>query len=499
VVRNSARVVALTIGVMASFLVAQSTDARSDDLPLNIPAKQSVAGQTVEESSVKTETNPQKSMLISDSSPSSSTHAYKLQLADAATTVENGMTAGNGTTPANAPAGDAELEVPRDQTVRERPRPEVDALGVHVGGFYAFPSLRTSEIYDDNIFATPSHTDGDFITELAPELTLQSNWNNHALNFDAGAAAGFYATHSEQDYVDYHFGTDGRLDVTRDHQLTAAFSYRHQHEDRSSPDETQGKFPTEYDLYRTDIGSQNQYGRFSVNFDGQLNRYKYFNVEAEGGGTINNNDRDRFATVGSVTVSYEIVPDYEAYVRTSYNRQDYDDNVDNEGFNRNSQGFETVVGLGIDLGGVTRADVFAGYLAQFYESSDFDTVSGPSFGASLTWNVTGITTVTASLTRTLEETTTVGAAGYFATDAIVNIDHELLRNLILNAFGGYGNNDYEGISRNDNVWIAGAGVEYLMNRYMSLDAKYRYDTRDSSDSEEDYARNLILLSLNLKL
>jgi uncharacterized protein (PEP-CTERM system associated) len=103
------------------------------------------------------------------------------------------------------------------------------------------------------------------------------------------------------------------------------------------------------------------------------------------------------------------------------------------------------------------------------------------------------------VSRTLQETTQAGAAGYFSTDALINIDHELLRNLLLNAFGGFINNNYEGISRNDDIWTGGVGAEYLMNHYASIDLKYRYDTRDSSESDENYERNLILLSLDLKL
>jgi hypothetical protein len=487
VVRSLAMMMPVMIGVGASFLALGPVRAASDDLLLNIPAERSEAGLTAEGAPAKDETSPPKSMPTSDASIPSRSNAHAVFLADAST-------------PAAGTASDGSYqEVPRDQTVRERARPEVDPLGIHLGGFYAYPSVRTNEIYNDNIFATPSHTDGDFITEVAPELSIESNWNNHALDFDAGAAAGYYATHSGEDYVDYHFGTDGRLDVTRDDQLTGAFTYRHEHEDRSSPDDRQGKDPTEYDLFRTEIGDQNRFGRFTVKLDARLDRYNYFDVDAFGGGKINNDDRDRLAALGSATVSYEIVPDYEAYVRVAYNRQNYDSHLDNDGFDRDSQGFETVAGLAIDLGGVTRADLFAGYQSQYYQDSAFGTVAGPSFGASLTWNVTGITTVTATLTRTLQETTTPGAAGYFSTDAILNIDHELLRNLILNLYGGYSNRDYEGISRNDDVWIAGAGAEYLMNRYMSLDAKYRFDSRSSSDSNDDYDRNMILLSLDLKL
>jgi hypothetical protein len=492
-VRSLAAIMAVTIGVGGSFLTMEPARAASDGSLLNLPAERDAAGSLADQPSSEEQASTQKRMQTTGSAIPIAPMKPSLQLADASTS-------NTGTSNASsAPGGDAYQEVPRDQTVRERARPEVDALGLHLSSFYAYPSVRTTETYDDNIFATPSHTDGDFITVVAPELSIQSDWNNHALNFDAGAAAGYYASHTGEDYVDYHFGTNGRLDVTRDDQLTSAFTYRHEHEDRSSPDDRQGEEPTEYDLFQTQIGDQNRFGRFTVKLDAQLNRYNFFDVSAFGGGTINNDDRDRLSTLGSATLSYEIVPDYEAYVRVSYNRQDYDSHFDNDGFERNSQGFETVAGLAIDLGGVTRADIFAGYQTQYYQDSAFDTVAGPSFGASLTWNVTGITTVTATLTRTLQETTTPGASGYFSTDAILNIDHELLRNLILNLYGGYSNRDYQGIGRNDNVWIAGTGAEYLMNRYMSMDAKYQFDDRDSSDAEEDYVRNLFLLSLNLKL
>lgn len=487
---------ALTIGVSVSLQAVKSASAASDDLLLKAPAKSTDAAPTAEEISAQDETRPQKSMLTSDSSTPSPSDTSPVQIADAASDASGPVVSSGYQQPTFMTAYQ---ELPRDQTVRQRPRPEVDPLGVHLGGFYAYPSVRTSEIYDDNIFVTPTDKRGDFITEIAPELSVESNWNNHALNFDAGAAAGYYATHTGEDYVDYHFGTDGRLDLTRDDQLTAAFLYRHAHEDRSSPDDVQGKRPTEYDLYHGEIGDQNRFGRFTLKLDSQLDRYKYFNDETDSGTSIDNSDRDRLATLHSVTLSYEIVPDYDAYVRASYNRQDYDSHQDNNGDNRNSQGVETVAGLAIDLGGVTRADIFAGYLAQFYQDSAFDTVSGPSFGGSLVWNPTGLTTVTATVARTLQETTTEGASGYFSTEALINIDHELLRNLLLNAFGGYSNNDYQGISRNDNIWTGGAGVEYLMNHYASIDLKYRYDSRDSSESSENYERNLILLSLDLTL
>ena len=60
-------------------------------------------------------------------------------------------------------------EVPRGETVRTRQRPEVDALGIHMGGFYLFPSLRNSLSYNDNVFATDTGEKSDFLYRFAKE------------------------------------------------------------------------------------------------------------------------------------------------------------------------------------------------------------------------------------------------------------------------------------------------------------------------------------------
>src|ERR1700761_932265 len=77
------------------------------------------------------------------------------------------------------------VEPPRGTTVMSRPRPETDPQGVRLGSFFLFPRGEIDESYNDNIFATPNHNSGDFITTLAPSFDLMSNWNQDALNFHA--------------------------------------------------------------------------------------------------------------------------------------------------------------------------------------------------------------------------------------------------------------------------------------------------------------------------
>src|SRR5215469_591132 len=48
-------------------------------------------------------------------------------------------------------------------SVVERPRPELDPLGIRLGTFFLFPRAEADGVYNDNIFATNGFRKSDFI------------------------------------------------------------------------------------------------------------------------------------------------------------------------------------------------------------------------------------------------------------------------------------------------------------------------------------------------
>ncbi len=79
------------------------------------------------------------------------------------------------------------------------------------------------------------------------------------------------------------------------------------------------------------------------------------------------------------------------------------------------------------------------------------------------------------------------------------MQHELLRNVLLNATADYTRDNFEGTSRTDNVFGLGAGVSYLLNRNLSLDANYRFTKRDSDDNNQEFDRNVVLVGITARL
>jgi hypothetical protein len=402
----------------------------------------------------------------------------------------------------------------RGQSVTERPRPELDPLGVHAGSFFIYPRVELDQVYNDNIYASSSGRIDDFITVLSPSVDVKSNWSNHALNAEAGVSAGKYWDNTSEDYLDGFVGTDGRYDITRNLAAFGGLKYEHLHEERDSPDNPGfaaggAADPVTFDAYSARAGIVSRGLKVGYQADVGFRREDYQDVDRVGGGTLDQDVRDLNTYLANLRVSYEIAPRYEAFARAGYNHRSYDHD-DPAGFTRDSNGYRADVGATIDLTGVTFAEVYAGYVIQDYESSTLGKISGVDFGARVVWNATQLTSVSANLDRRVQDSNTFAlladgssaiSPGYLRTNVGLTVDHELLRNVLLTGRVGYENDDYEKIDRSDDRFDIGAGVRYSFTRNFYLGGSYTYTNRSSDGAAGGggFSRNLFLIRLGAQL
>lgn len=391
-----------------------------------------------------------------------------------------------------APEGAAPLE--KTTTVTDRPRPELDPLGIRMGAFKLFPTLGVSVTHDDNIFRTNTGEVDDIITVVNPGFRLSSDWNRHSLDASANGKFGRYADRNAEDYEDYDASLGGRVDITRRANVTAGAIYSKLHEDRSSPDNAGGINPTEYALAKVNVTFNQTFNRVKLAIGAILSQYDYDDV-ATSTGSVNNDDRDRDETEGFVRFGYEITPSYEAFVRAAVNDRSYDARTDDNGQQRDSNGYQIDTGVRLDLGGVTFGDVFVGYLKQTYDQPTFQDTTGINYGASLTWNATQLTTAKFSLSRTVGETTSSGTSGVLTTSATASVDHELRRNVLIGGKLGYSKSDFRGSTREDETTSAGIYGKYMLSRYFHFTAGYDYSMRESITSSNEYTNNQFMIRL----
>ncbi|NOR40599.1 MAG: outer membrane beta-barrel protein, partial [Gammaproteobacteria bacterium] len=287
--------------------------------------------------------------------------------------------------------GPAQAKEP--ETVINRDRPEVDALGRLVGSFWLFPALGVETYHNDNIFASNSREESDFITRIKPELDLESNWNRHMLNLTANADIGRYSQNDGENFEDYGISIDGRLDVQGEDTLTGKAGYARKHVRRDSPNDQNGKEPTLYEVSSASTAYRKKFNRLSFRVGAEFERRDYNDVKSQFGKKINNDDQDRDELGGLVQINYDILPQYSVFLRTRYKTIDYDDTFDSRGLQRSSDGYKIVVGTELRVTGLLYGEVFAGYGKRDYDDSTLKNIDEPTGGVSLTWLPSQLTTV----------------------------------------------------------------------------------------------------------
>ena len=392
-------------------------------------------------------------------------------------------------------------EVERGDTVLTRPRPDYDPIGQRIGGFILYSDLDVQETYNSNVFYTPSGAKGDFITAVNPSVDLKSNWNQHALNFRGDIDKVNYAKYSANNFFDYSLASDGRLDVYHDARLYGGVGYAVRHLPLYSPNNTPGtQAPVEYSDLSGNIAGEKEFNRLSLRLDGNYDEYRYKDAVLTGGGGISRQSLEDYDEKKvSLRTGYELAAGRQVYLLTAGDWRDYANSTDLTGFNRTSHGYTVAVGTRYDITGVTFIDGYVGYRQQIHTDSRLQTMSGPAAGLQITWNVTRLTTVTGSVTRDVQETILSGSSGYFATLAQAKVDHELLRNLLLNASLGYENDDFAGINRTDNYYLAGVGAKYLINHNFWISGGYNFAHRASNVAGTNFDDHIILARISAHL
>ncbi len=389
----------------------------------------------------------------------------------------------------------------RPGAIQPGPGENYDPPGIRLGGFLLFPTLELVEMYNDNIFATTNNRIGKFITVVSPRVDLRSNWNNHMLNLFAAGAFGFYHGASAENFQDFSFGANGRLDIQRNWNVYGGASFSRRHEDRGTPGDFAGPEPNRFFETSVNVGYYQKFNRFFVRLDGRWQNLAYTNNKTlNRPGVVNNENRNRNEFTESLRLGYEFLEGTEVWVQGALNQRRYESQFDNLGFERSSAGWEVVVGATVDLGGITQLEGFGGFRAQDYRDARLGNIRGAMFGLSGTWNPYQPLYIKPFVRRTIEETNFGGFSGYWSTVLGVNVDYRFRPNVRVNAGAAYGFDDYRlnnavpGTSaRNDRVLVLEIGVQYRPTENFFVGPTYQYTNRDSNVAGLDFGRNIFML------
>ncbi len=365
-------------------------------------------------------------------------------------------------------------------SIMQAPRPDYDAKGVRLGAFILNPSLDVMENFSSNVYATTFDNKSDFYTVVSPLVSIQSGWDRNSLGASVGGDVTRYTRYDSEDVDNFSASVNGRLDIVDGMYANASGGYQIQHEPRGSPNSVNGISPTEYHLASGTLGYVKDNAKIGIKLGFTVNNYTYFDVPTTGGTPVTETDRDRTEYEVNGRISYEIVPQYKAFIRASGNERAYSHKFDAGGFQRSSTGYQIDAGAALSITSKVDGEVYVGYLGQNFDDPRLKTADGLSFGASLLWNVDGLTSVRGSISRSVEETIVTQASSFLQTSVSLGIEHELLRDVLLGASINYANQDYQNFGRVDNVYGVNLTGKYLVNRYLATSLNIGYTKKTSN-------------------
>jgi hypothetical protein len=376
-------------------------------------------------------------------------------------------------------------------TISGKPE-DYQAPGARVGSFILKPGVEIAWEDNDNIFYLNKTKISDSIIHIRPWANLSSDWNRHELNLAAYADFGKYDKFSSQDYEDFMFNLDGRVDVKRGSYISYNASYLDLHEDRSSPDGSTGSKTTEFNITRLSLGYTHTFNRMKASLEFDTAESDYDNNLGLSGAIIDNQDRDRTGNSLTLRLDYEMSPGHGLFISAKSNELDYDQNLDSDGFRRSSDGGDLRMGLSWDITGVVSGELFGQYIDQDYDDPRLNSIDGFGLGASLDWTPTKLTKVNVRFANQAQETTQVSTSGYFSRLVSVRVQHEFRRNLLANVRYSLTDNNYEvsgGTTESLNyteVNRASIGLSYLFNRNASLSGGFIVVQQDANTSSFEY-------------
>jgi hypothetical protein len=391
--------------------------------------------------------------------------------------------------------------------IKERPKGDngpYAPMGVGIGNVRLRPSLETSVGYDSNPnrVATPLRGSSELRADGA--LNIQSEWSNHELRGDLRLGYADFPQVPKANRPDGAGTLIGRIDVTRDTQIDLGARYTLATQRPGSPElpaGTGGVTVTNQPLIFSSgatLGATQRFNRLELSLKGTFDRTINQNA-TQSDGTIIDLAANNFNAYGVTgRAAYEISPKLKPFVEATVDKRRYDQLVDQNGFERSSNGISARAGAVYQVTSLVSGEASAGYGQRKYEDPRLSNLNGPLVDASLIYTPTPLMKVTLRGTTSFEETSVQNASGAVVRRLTLEVSHALLRNVTLTALGTFQDTQYRGVTLEEKYFNGTLRAEYNLTRTVAVRASYTFEKLKSTSIGNDYTANVFLLGLRFQ-
>ena len=339
--------------------------------------------------------------------------------------------------------------------------------------------------YDSNILASSNDIE-DTIFNVAPTLTYRREGGRGSIHVSAGGDYFRYASESDRDHFDYHFGGNVTAPVSPDSPLSgdinASFSRS------TSPNESIGDLVTTKSLNLGASGSYDVSERLGLLAGANYSSNK------------NNGFGDNETTRANVGLSFRQLLFRRLPLSISYSYSKSQSTDDPTPVKRLDT---TTHAVNLATNGQLTAKIDGSVSFGFRSTDDKGLIAGSSrngngFVAStgLRWAYDELTNVSLGATKSLS--VTADNESVDSTFVSLGLDRKLSEQLSGNLSVSQTWNLYRGSDRDDRLFAFGGGLSYLIRRNWTAGIRYNYYMNSSHIAAHDFARHVVNATLTTR-
>lgn len=352
-----------------------------------------------------------------------------------------------------------------------------------IPGFY--PNVEADLVYDDNITRVETGEQDSLVGILRPELQWIGVVRKHLIRIGYQGEYANFEADSDENYLDHYLGADVTLDLTPKFNLNLAAYYTQQHEARSVAGA--GVFPDPNEWDQWSVSAQGVYGRRTAKAQVALKGEHLERDYTNNGQEARDYDSDQLA----LTLYYNIGPKTQLLVEPVLATFDYTDPtniLDNDVT-------KLLVGVTWEATAKTTGQVKVGWVDKDFDNAAVADSSSLGIDAKVIWEPKTYSKVTTTISRDIYDASALGSFSYESLAARVDWVHDLTNLTQMQAGLFYEDDDYNGIVRSDQTYSAYLGISYALRRWLTVGARYDYESRDSSVVLNDYDDNRITIGV----
>jgi hypothetical protein len=374
-----------------------------------------------------------------------------------------------------------------------------EARGIRMGSFVLLPEAEIGSTFLSNVFKS-TNARSDIAFDVKPSARLVSNWRQHAVEFRAAGGLSYFNEFSTENDKTYTLEARGRYDLGRRTNVEALASRAVTQDSRSNinaPSSAAARSDITTDVAA--LAFNHRFNRLGIQLRGSVTDANYEPVASIGGGTISNNDRDLRTTEEAVRATWEFKPALFGFVEAGLNQRNYKTVALTDGFSRDSSGERYRIGVSFgNTGQRIRGEASLGYAVQRPSDGRLGETDGLIFDANLAYRMSALTSFLLTAKSDVAESSLGGSGGALSRQIGLEARHAFRRNLIANAGFGFSVADYSGVSQVEKELKSFVGVEYFVNREVTLFSRYQHTDFTSTDAGRNYNADEVRVGMRIK-